>query len=49
LAAAAVSDLFGNLVVHQLMMLKSFKIFDNFRTLIRKRPKLLNSFDLARN
>ena len=26
--------------VRHLVMLKSFKIFDNFKTLIRKRPKL---------
>jgi len=28
-------------------MLNSFKKFDNFKTLIRKQPKLLSPFDLA--
>jgi len=28
-------------------MLQSFKNFDNFKALIRKRPKLWNPFDLA--
>jgi len=33
-------------VLH-LVMLESFKNFENFTTLIRKRPKLLHPFDLA--
>jgi len=37
----------NNLVCPSLGDVKSFKNFDNFKTLIRKWPKLLNPFDLA--
>jgi len=50
LAAAAILDFFKVpvvLFVRHLQMLESFKIFDNFKTLMRKRPKLWNLFDLA--
>jgi len=44
LAAAAISDFFQRVsivwFVRHMMMLESLKNFDNFETLIRKRPKL---------
>jgi len=52
LAAAAILDFFKVpvfLFVLHLVMLETFKIFDNFKTLIRKRPKLWNPFDLAQS